>query len=104
MQPIPESVRGITTLDIPDGANPSKIATWVQRLAVDGNMPEECPDDQHNAVHLGAMSLNADPSKALAIDMTGNPIGDKMLTRLEGTAGDTAWLVFGLTDDGGTEG
>jgi hypothetical protein len=89
-------------LDLPDGANPSKIATWVQRLAVDGTMPAECPDEHHNAVHLGAMSLNGDPSQALAIDMTGNPIGDKMRVRLEAADGETAWLLFGLAEESGS--
>jgi hypothetical protein len=99
LQPLPDSVRTVTELDLPDGANPSKVATWVQRLAIDGVMADDCPDSVHDAVHLGALSLGSDPSQALAIDMTGNPIGDKMLSRLEGTADDRAWLLFGLSID-----
>jgi hypothetical protein len=97
LQPLPDSVKGINTLDVPGGANPSKVATWVQRLATDGVLADECPEELHDAVHLGSLSLTSDPSKALAIDMSGNPIGDKMLQRLEATEGEKAWLLFGLT-------
>lgn len=98
LQPLPPSVRTVTELDVPAASNPSKIATWIQRLAIDDVMAEECPNNVHDAVHLGALSLGNDPSQALAIDMTGNPIGDKMFARLEGADGDKAWLLFGLND------
>lgn len=98
LQPLPPSVRTVTELEIPDGSNPSKIATWVQRLAIDGVVADECPATANDAVHLGALSLGNDPSQALAIDMTGNPIGDKMYIRLDGTEEDRAWLLFGLND------
>ncbi len=98
LQPLPPSVRTVTELEVPDGCNPSKIATWVQRLAIDGVVADECPQPVHDAVQLGALSLGNDPSQALAIDMTGNPIGDKMYERLEGTEEDRAWLLFGLND------
>jgi hypothetical protein len=98
LQPLPDSVKSVATLDVPAGANPSKVATWVQRLATDGVLAEDCPPECADAVHLGALSLTSDYSQALAIDMTGNPIGNKMLERLGGEDSETAWLLFGLTE------
>ncbi len=98
LQPLPDSVKGVTTLDVPPGANPSKIATWVQRLATDGVLADECAEEFADVVHLGALSLTSDHSQALAIDMTGNPVGDKMFERLGGEEGDVAWLLFGLAE------
>jgi hypothetical protein len=100
LQPLPESVRGVSTLDVPAGANPSKIATWVQRLATDGVLADECSAEFSDAVHLGALSLTHDHTQALAIDMSGNPIGDKMRQRLEAADDEQAWLLFGLVDEG----
>jgi hypothetical protein len=99
LQELPGSVRGVSTLDVPTGANPSKIATWVQRLATDGVLADECPAEFADAVHLGALSLTHDHTQALAINMTGNPIGDKMRERLQAAEGEQAWLLFGLVDE-----
>jgi hypothetical protein len=98
LQPMPENVRGISTLDIPPGANPSKIATWVQRLATDDVLSDDCPPECGDTVQLGALSLRHDNTQALAIDMTGNPVGDKMRQRLEAGEGESAWLLFGLVE------
>jgi hypothetical protein len=98
LQPLPESVKSITTLDVPAGAQPSKIATWVQRLALDGQLADECPPEFADAVQLGALSLTSDNSLALALDMTGNAVGDKMRQRLAAEDGESAWLLFGLAE------
>jgi hypothetical protein len=98
LQPLPESVKGITTLDVPVGANASKVATWAQRLATDSVLSDDCPPDCIDTVQMGALSLSNDPSQALAIDMSGTPMGDKMLTRLGSEDGETAWLLFGLAE------
>ncbi len=98
MQPLPDGIESVTALDIPEGANPSKVGTWIQRRVIDGAVPPECPEDLTDTVELGAAGLLADPSIALAIDMTGNPAGDKMRDKLGAEEGEKAWLVFGTVD------
>jgi hypothetical protein len=95
MQPLPDGIRSVTSLDIPEGANPSKIGTWIQRRVIDGAVPPECPEELVDTVELGAAGLLADPTVALGIDMTGNPAGDKMREKLGAEDGEKAWLVFG---------
>ena len=48
------------------------------------------------ATLVAAGVLAAHATVALAIDMTGNPAGEKMRDRLGGGPGDRPWLVFGL--------
>lgn len=97
MQTLPAGVTAVAEFTIPDGANPSKVGTWIQRRVADGSGPSECPPELVDTIETGAALLASDPNTALAIDMTGNPAGDKMRVRLEAAEGEKAWLVFGLS-------
>ncbi len=96
MQPLPEGVGLVVEFAVPADSNPSKVATWIQRRISDGVIPPECVAELTETVEQGALALLAAPATALAIDMTGNPIGDKMRVRLEAAEGEKAWLVFGI--------
>ena len=96
LQPLPASVVTVQAVDVPEGANPSKLGTWIQQYALAGNVSADVPPDLVDVVSGAASLLSADSSVALAIDMTGNPAGEKMRDRLGGGPGDRPWLVFGL--------
>ena len=96
MQPLPASVATVRAVDVPDGANPSKLGTWIQQCALSGSVSADVPPDLVDIVGAAAGVLSADATVALAIDMTGNPAGEKMRDRLGGGSGDRPWLVFGL--------
>jgi hypothetical protein len=96
LQPLPAGITAVREVAVPDGANGSKLGTWIQRAALDNAVPEDCPEDQR-AYILQAAGLLDDPNTALAIDMTGNPVGDKMRERMKAADGERAFLVFGLT-------
>ncbi len=96
LQPLPASVVTVQAVDVPEGANPSKLGTWIQQCALAGNVSADVPPDLVDVVSAASGVLSADSSVALAIDMTGNPAGEKMRDRLGGGPGDRPWLVFGL--------
>ena len=96
LQPLPAGITAVQEVSVPEGANGSKLGTWIQRAALDNAVPEECPEDMRAYV-LQAAAVLDDPNTALAIDMTGNPAGDKMRARMEATEAERAYLVFGLT-------
>ncbi len=98
LQPLPEGVSSVTAFDVPAGANPSKLGTWIQRRVIEGSVPPECPVELVDTVELGAASLLSNPQSALAIDMSGNPAGDKMRDRLGAADDERAWLVFGALE------
>lgn len=96
LQPLPNGILRVQEVDVPAGANPSKLGTWIQRAALDGSAPDDCPEDMRACVQQAAGALD-DPNVALAIEMTGNPAGDKMAARLGAGEHDRPYLVFGLT-------
>ena len=100
LQPLPSSIVSVLAVDVPAGANPSKLGTWIQQCALGGDVSPEVPADLVDRVRVAAQLLMGDPSVALAIDMTGNPAGEKMGARLGGAPGDRPWLVFGLVPVG----
>lgn len=83
-------------LPVPDGANPSKLATWVQRVAQDPAAAGEVPEDVRSMVEEAASSL-ADRDVCLALQMSGD-IADRMRARVGAGPDDAVWLLFGLTD------
>jgi hypothetical protein len=95
LQPLPNGILAIQEVAVPAGMNPSKLGTWIQRAALDGVVADDCQEDQRAYV-LQAAALLDDPNTALAIDMTGNPAGDKMRERMGAAEGESAFLVFGL--------
>lgn len=96
LQPLPLGITHVREVAVPDGVNPSKLGTWVQRTALDGVVPEDAPAELHVAIAQAAALLD-DPNLTLAIDMTGTVAGDKMRQRLGAADGEPAFLLFGLT-------
>ena len=94
--PLPAGILRVQEIAVPEGVNPSKLGTWVQRVALDDTMADDVPAELHEPIRLAAAALD-DPNVALAIDMSGNPAGDKMLVKMGGGEGDSAFLIFGLT-------
>lgn len=97
LQPLPGGILRVQEIAVPEGMNPSKLGTWVQRVALDDTMPDDAPTEHHAHIRLAAGVLD-DPNIALAIDMTGNPAGEKMREKMKAADGESAFLVFGLTN------
>ena len=96
MQPLPLGIAEVHEVSVPEGANPSKLGTWIQRAALDGSAPADAAPDLAFLVNQAAALLD-NPNMALAISMAGNAAGDKMRVRLEAAEGEQAYLLFGLT-------
>ena len=96
LQPLPLGITHVREVAVPDGVNPSKLGTWVQRAALDGAVPADASPELHLAIAQAAALLD-DPNVALAIDMTDNAAGDKMRAKLGAADGEQAFLLFGLT-------
>jgi len=94
---VPAGVSGVDEVVVPAGENPSKVATFVQRVALDPSALGEVPDGLRSTVEGAAAQLVSSPDLALAISMAGTPAGDKMMARLGAAdAQSVPWLVFGL--------
>lgn len=90
---------GVRPVEVPPGANPSKLGTWVQRVAQDPAAGAEVPAEHRAAVEEVAATLRADPSVCLAIELEGDLAAR---TRARAGAPDDAgaYLLFGLADEG----
>jgi len=101
---VPASLSRVGEVAVPEGENPSKVGTFVQRVALDADALAGVPAVLRSTVEAAAAQLAESPELALAISMAGTPAGEKMLARLA-PADDEAvpWLLFGLVtvDDGG---
>lgn len=95
LAPLPNGITSVQEINVPAGVNPSKLGTWVQRLALDGTLADDAPIEHHVHIRTAAGALD-DPNLALALDMSGNPAGDKMLERMKAAAGESAFLLIGL--------
>ena len=96
---VPPSLSRVGEVVVPEGQNPSKVGTFVQRVALDPGALAEVPDELRATVEEAAGRLTGSPDLALAVSMAGTPAGDKMLARLapaDDQAG--AWLLFGLVE------
>jgi hypothetical protein len=94
---IPPSLSRVGEIAVPEGENPSKVGTFVQRVALDPAAMDGVPAELRSTVEIAAAQLAESPDLALAISMAGTPAGDKMLARL--APDDEAavpWLLFGL--------
>jgi len=100
---VPPSLSRVAEVAVPDGENPSKVGTFVQRVALDPAALADVPAGLRSTVEAAAAQFAQSPDLVLAISMAGTPAGDKMLARLA-PADDQAgpWLLFGLVpvDDG----
>lgn len=101
---LPPSLSRVGEIAVPEGENPSKVGTLVQRVALDPAAMEGVPAELRSTVEVAAAQLAESPDLVLAISMAGTPAGDKMLARLEPKEEDAVpWLLFGLVpaDDEG---
>ncbi len=96
LAPLPSGIVTVQEIAVPDGMNPSKLGTWIQRLALDGTIADEAPTEHHVHIRTAAGALD-DPNVVLALDMTGNPAGDKMRERMKAADGESAFLLIGIT-------
>jgi hypothetical protein len=97
-QPLPEGITRIVEIDAPDGVNPSKLGTFIQRFAIDGSLPEDASDSDRVFIEAAAANFD-DPTVALAISMEGTGPGEKMRDRIGASveSGRHPYLVFGMT-------
>jgi hypothetical protein len=93
----PPSLSRVGEVAVPEGENPSKVGTFVQRVALDPSAIVDVPAELRSTVEVAAAQLAESPDLVLAISMAGTPAGDKMLARLA-PADDQAspWLLIGL--------
>ena len=96
---VPPSLTRVAEVVVPPGENPSKVGTFVQRVALDPPALAEVPEALREAVEAAAAQLVASPELALAVSMAGSPAGAKMLARLAPSDDQAvAWLLFGLVE------
>lgn len=96
---VPDSATHVEEVVVPDGADQSKLATFVQRAVVDATSLGAVPVEVRALVESTAGRLTDDPTLCLAVDMKAHPVGQKMLARIAPDDPDaTPWLLFGLHD------
>ena len=89
---------GVRQVEVPAGANASKLGTWVQRVAQDPAATADVPEEHRAMVEELAAGLRADPSTCLAIELEGD-LAERTRTRAGAPAGAGAYLLFGLADE-----
>ncbi|MFP5376932.1 MAG: hypothetical protein ACLGIO_09155 [Acidimicrobiia bacterium] len=92
------STTGVREIDVPPGAQPSKLGTWVQRAAQDPASAADVPHEHRAAVEREAVALVADPATCLAIRLDGD-LAERTKARAGAAAGDVAYLLFGLAPE-----
>ena len=97
-QPLPDGITRIVEVIAPDGVNPSKLGTYIQRFALDGSLPDDASESERELISAAASHFD-DTSVALAVSMAGTGPGEKMRDRLGATieSGRHPFLVFGMT-------
>ena len=93
-----EGTSGVRLVDVPAGANPSKVGTWVQRLAQDPEAGADVPEEHRAMVEAVAGDLRADQSTCLAMQLDGD-LADRTRARAGAPADAGAYLLFGLAGD-----
>lgn len=89
------STTGVREIDVPAGANPSKLGTWVQRVAQDPGAAGDVPAEHRSAVEGIASDLVADAATCLAIALEGD-LAERTRARAGAAPDDRAYLLFGL--------
>jgi hypothetical protein len=85
----------LVVVPLPEGVDPSKVGTWVQRRAADGSL-EDVPEDQHELVDRVVEEYTT-PGTCVAVELTGD-LAARMRARVGATdATARAWLLFGTT-------
>lgn len=80
---------------VPAGANPSKLGTWVQRVAADAAAAADVPGQFRGAVEEAAEVVTADPAVCLAIALEGD-LAERTKARAGAGPDAGAYLLFGL--------
>lgn len=88
----------VRQLDVPPGANASKLGTWVQRVAQDPAAAADVPDEHRTAVEREAVALMAEPGTCLAIPLEGD-LAERTKARAGASPEDSAYLLFGLAPE-----
>ena len=88
---------GVRLVEVPAGANPSKVGTWVQRVAQDPGATGEVPGEHLPLVEGIAGSLRADSATCLAIELEGD-LAERTKTRAGAPDDASAYLLFGLAE------
>jgi hypothetical protein len=94
---VPATHTTVEELAVAADVNPSKVCTFVQKAVLDPVTLADVPPELRALVESAAGRLQDDPTLVLAIDMAGNPMGDKMRARLspdDDTV--TPYLLFGI--------
>jgi hypothetical protein len=92
------STTAVRQVAVPDGADASRFATWVQRVAQDAGAAGDVPDGVRPAVEQAAASLLADPATCLAVEMEG-ALAERVKARAAAAADARAYLLFGLAPE-----
>lgn len=85
----------VREIAVPAGANPSKLGTWVQRVAADPAAAADVPEEHRAAVEEAAGLIMADPATCLAIALGGD-LAERTRTRAGAPPEAGAYLLFGL--------
>lgn len=93
------STASVRRVEVPAGANPSKLGTWVQRVAQDPGATADVPEEHRDAVGEVAAALRADPATCLAIELDGD-LAERTRARAGAPPDAGAYLLFGLADEG----
>jgi hypothetical protein len=93
------STKAVLRVEVPAGANPSKLGTWVQRVAQDPDATADVPDEHRATVEEVAAGLRADPTTCLAIELEGD-LADRTRARAGAPPEAGAYLLFGLAEEG----
>lgn len=88
---------GVREVEVPPGADPSKLGTLIQRVAQDPFMLDDVPDDQRQVV-TEAAELLVESTTCLGIAMDG-AVGERMKARLDTGPEDVPYLLFGLVEE-----
>lgn len=88
----------VLEVPVPDGVNPSKLGTWIERVAGDEGAIEDVPEEVRPLVMAWSARL-ARPGLCLAVEVAGD-LGARM-RKLHGVDDPDArtWLLFGTVPD-----
>ncbi|MGH9282434.1 MAG: hypothetical protein ACRD0S_05805 [Acidimicrobiales bacterium] len=85
----------VREIPVPAGAEPSKLGTWVQRVAQDPAAAADVPEEHRAAVEAAAGIVMAEPATCLAIALEGQ-LAERTRARAGAPPDAGAYLLFGL--------
>ncbi|MGH9178470.1 MAG: hypothetical protein ACRD0N_07945 [Acidimicrobiales bacterium] len=93
------STTTVQEVAVPAGAEPSKLGTWVQRVAQDPAAAADVPEEHRAAVEAAAGIVMAEPTTCLAIALDGT-LAERTRARAGAPDDADAYLLFGLAPNG----